>query len=293
MLNRTVIHRRGLLGAALLSGLLLTPLAQASEIDPRVAAEVEAALVRLYEVGALDGTDPETPLLLESQPRTRYELGAVVDVASSESGLPVMAVTPGSVAERIGLQTGDRLLRLNQVALTGALDPAGSFVAAVEASAGSFDLAVARDGREIQLSGMAEPTEVPGYRLQVIAPRSGCGRIDTTLKPPITQDIHPLVLHEIDGRLGGPLQSETFRLKPGRHVLKLSEAIEPRHFTFNQNRKRSNLFRHERFKDFEIDIQADGLYRIGAKLIRDAREEIRSGAYWEPVVWSVSTLSCR
>lgn len=293
MSNRTIIRTSGIVSAQLLGALLLAPLAQAGETDPRITAEVEAALVRLYEVGALEGSDPDAPLLLESQPRTRYELGAIVDVAGSESGLPVMAVTPGSAAERIGLRSGDRLLRLNQVALAGAPDPAGSFVAAVEASAGYFDLAVARDGREIQLSGSAEPTEVPGYRLQVIAPRPGCGRIDTSLKPPITQDIHPVVLHEIDGRLGGPLQSESFRLKPGRHVLKLSEAIESRHFTFNQNRKRSALFRHERFKDFEIDIEVDGLYRIGAKLIRDARDDIRSGAYWEPVVWSVSTIPCR
>ncbi len=292
MLRKTVIHQKGFFAAGVLSALLTVPLAQASAADPRVAAEVEAALVRLYEVGALEGTDPETPLLLESQPRTRYELGAVVDVADSANGLPVMAITPGSAAERIGLMTGDRLLRLNQVALAGAPDPAGSFLAAVEASAGSFDLAVARNGREIQLSGTAEPTEVPGYRLQVIAPRAGCGRIDTSLLPPVTQDIHPVVVHEIDGRLGGPLESETFRLRAGLHVLKLSEAIDSRHFVANQNRKRASLFRHERFKDFEIEIEDDGLYRIGAKLIREARNEIRSGAYWEPVVWSVSSFPC-
>lgn len=277
----------------LLIALLLTPLAQASEPDPRVVAEVESALVRLYEVGALDGSGPESPLLLESEPRTRYELGAVVDVAAAGHGLPVMAVTPGSTAERIGLRTGDRLLRLNQVALVDTQDPAASFVAAVQSSQGGFELAVARDGQQLQLSGQAAPTQVPGYRLQVIAPRSGCGRIDMSLTPPAVQNVHPVVLHEIDGALGGPLQSDTFRLTPGPHVLKLSEAIEPRHFTFNQNRKRSNLFRHERFKNFEIVIEVDGVYRIGAKLVREAREDIRSGAYWEPVIWSVASAPCR
>jgi len=278
---------------ALILSLALVPLASASEPDPRIITELESALIRLYETGALDGIDPDSPLVIEREARTRYELGAVVDASAGGHGLPVLAVTPGGAAEQIGLRPGDRLLRLNQVALADAEDPVARFVAAVQQSDGSFDMAVAREGREIALSGQARATEVPGYRLQVTAPRGGCGRVDMSLQPPVTQDIHPVVLHEVNGRLGAPLESTSFRLSAGRNVLKLSEAIDSRHFNANQNRKRNALFRHERFKYFEIDVEADGVYRIGAKLNRDAREEIRSGAYWEPVIWSVSKATCR
>ena len=46
--------------------------------------------------------------------RTRYELGAVVDVRrASADGVPLLAITPGGAADRLGLQAGDRLRTVN------------------------------------------------------------------------------------------------------------------------------------------------------------------------------------
>lgn len=277
----------------LLSSLLLLPLAVAAQPDPRIAAELESTLARLYESGALDGSAGE-PIELAREPHQRYELDAVVDARSADGGLPVLAVTPGGNGDRLGLRPGDRLLALNQVPLAGVPDPVGEFLAAVESSRGSFDLTVGRDGRELQLAGAAEPTQVPGYRIAVVAPPRGCGRIDMSMPPPARQGIHPVILHEVDGRLPGPLAAESFRLSPGRHTLKLSEAIDGRYLTMNQNRRRGSLLRHERYKYFELEVEDDAVYRIGARLVegRNSTEDVRSGAYWEPVVWSTATLPC-
>lgn len=275
---------------ALLLALAVPALAQAP--DPRIAVEIESALVRLHETGAFDAAEGGE-LEIERAPRTRYELGAVVDTAASGRGLPVLAVTPGGAAERIGLRVGDRLLRVNDYSLAALDEPGAGLFDAIESAGGRLDLTVARAGDEVQLSGQAQATEVPGYRLRVTAPPRGCGRIDMSLRPPVTQGLHPVVLHEIDGRLPGPLESESFHLSTGKHTLKLSEAIESRFLSLNQNRKRGTQFRSERFKYLELDVQPDTTYRIGARLVKENADDIHGGGYWEPVVWSTVTVPCR
>jgi membrane-associated protease RseP (regulator of RpoE activity) len=273
-------------------GLLSPALAVAVEPDPRVAAEIESALIRLHELGAFDSAGGAL-LELERPARTRYELGAVVDITPQQGGLPVLAITPGGAAEQLGLQVGDRLLQVNGYALASAADAASGFMAAVESAGGQLALRVARGDRVLQMNGQAQPTDVPGYRLQVTAPAGGCGRIDMSLRPPVSQGLFPVVLHEVGGALPGPLDSHTFRLRPGRNTLKLSEAIDSQQFTFHQNRKRERLFRHERFKTLEIDVEPNAVYRIGARLIRENIEDIPGGTYWEPVIWAVASIPCR
>jgi hypothetical protein len=122
----------------------------------------------------------------------------------------------------------------------------------------------------------------------------GCGRVSVELRPPVVSEkVFPLVLHEIDGRLPGPSGSVVHRLGVGRHHLKVSEAIDARRFTGWENRKRATLFRYERFKYLVLNVEADTTYRIGARFIPEASSEVRSGAYWEPVVWSEVTQPCR
>lgn len=277
----------------LLAAVFALPLGVSAQHDPRIAAELELALARLYESGAFDASEGQ-PVELAREPYARYELDAVVDARASDGGLPVLAVTPGGNGDRLGLRPGDRLLALNQVPLAGAADPVGEFLAAVESSRGSFDLTVGRDGRELQLAGAAEPTQVPGYRIAVTAPPRGCGRIDMSMPPPARQGIHPVILHEVDGRLPGPLAAESFRLSPGRHSLKLSEAIDGRYLTLVQGQRRADLQRHERFKYFELDVEDDTVYRIGARQVKErtSSEDVRTGAYWEPVVWSTANVPC-
>ena len=282
--------------AALAFALAIALPATAADPDPRIAAELESALVRLTEMGALANAG-EQDVVIDRPARLRYELGTVVDTRADPAGLPVLAVTPGGAAAALGLQVGDRLLEVNGKALTSVADPGPTLLAAVEGEKGMLDVRLRRADQELQLSGRAEPVYVPGFQLAVQGPGgsdAGCGRVSVNARPPVSERIYPLVLHEIDGRLPGPSGAEVFRLGVGRHFLKVSEAIDPDRFTGQQNRQRSQwLFRHERFKYLELDVAADTNYRLGARLIDANRNDIRGGSYWEPVVWREVAEPCR
>jgi hypothetical protein len=133
-----------------------------------------------------------------------------------------------------------------------------------------------------------------GATAPFVVERPGCGRVSTHLRPPVVSErIYPLVLHEIDGRMPGPIASEVHRLGAGRRHLKVSESISGDRFTGWENRKRDTQFRHERFKYLVLDVAPDTTYRLGARLIPQAKSDIRGGRYWEPVVWSEVRERCR
>jgi membrane-associated protease RseP (regulator of RpoE activity) len=258
-------------------------------------AELAPLLSRLAEDGSL-ADSRSAPLTLEHAERMRYELGAVVDLRSTDpTGAEVLAVTPGGAAHRVGLRSGDRILAVNGRALADA-SPDASLEQALLASAGEFRIDLARDARRLSLSGQADRITIPAYSITVssvgTASGSGCGRINQSLLPPISDEIHPLVIHEIDARLPGPLESTVFQVSEGRRAIKVSEAIRGDRFTGNQNRKRNGLFRYERFRLFFLDVEPDTTYRIGARFIRENREDIRGGSYWEPVVWAEVRERC-
>ena len=253
---------------------------------------VEDAVIAAYA----ERGDGETPLTLERPARVRYELGAVIDARPPDGGPPqVMAVTPRRAADRMGLQTGDRLLGLDDVPLDGSMDAAEALRNAVAGAHGVLRVEVLRDGRREQLKGHLDRIDIPGYRLQIDPPPAmeGCGRVSTFLTPPISEDLFPALLHEIDGRLFGSLDSQVFRLPAGRHVLKVTEEIRGDRFLAQQNRQRGRVMRNERFKFLEIDVQPNTKYHLGVRFFPDRRNPIRDQRYWEPVIWKETAEPCR
>ncbi len=84
-----------------------------------------------------------------------------------------------------------------------------------------------------------------------------------------------------------------YRLAVGKHVLKVSEAIDYDRFTGWENTRRGQLFRHERYKYLELDVKPNTTYRLGVKFFRDKKQDIRAQRYWEPVVWEEVEETCR
>jgi hypothetical protein len=121
---------------------------------------------------------------------------------------------------------------------------------------------------------------------------SRCARISTFDVAPRNQQLFPAVLIAVDGRLPGPTSAESWRLTPGRHVLKVAEAIDPKRFTALQNRERDGR-NSDRYKTLEIDAQPGITYRLAARFHVDRRGNMRSGDYWEPVIWKQSAEPCR
>jgi predicted metalloprotease with PDZ domain len=149
---------------------LLAQGAVAAEPDPRIAKEIEAAVMRLADMGALDQVDASQPLVVQQEARMRYELGAVVRVERGVQESPVLAITPGGYAERMGLKVGDRVLAINGVVLSRSDDPGRDFAAAIGRSNGRLQMQVLRGRETLELAQDIEAVEVPGFRIEISQP---------------------------------------------------------------------------------------------------------------------------
>lgn len=266
----------------------------------RVCAESPSPAQRLADEAVLalqaERADATSALLIEQPARARRELGAVIDARPPDGGLPtVMAVTPQRAAERIGLQVGDRVQAINDIDLQRAADPAEALREAVNAASGALRFVVDRQGSRLELGGLPDRIRIPAYRLQIepLPKPDGCGRLSTFLTPPPSLDLYPVLLHEVDGRLAGSLDSEVVRVDAGPRLLKLSEHIAGERFQTRQNVRRQQLQRSEMFKYLEIDVQPNTKYHLAARFHPERREPIRAQAYWEPVIWKQSQEPCR
>lgn len=123
------------------------------------------------------------------------------------------------------------------------------------------------------------------------AAASSCARVSTFDVAPRTDKLYRAVLIAVDDKTPGPALSDSYRITPGRHVLKVAEAIDSKQFIGAQNRERDGR-RSDRYKLLEIDAEAGYTYFLAARFHVDRRNEIRSGAYWEPVIWKQREVSC-
>ena len=144
--------------------------AVAEPADPRIAAEIEATLLRLSDMGALDEVQPNNPVTVSREARVRYELGAVIGLQPGVEEPPVVAITPGGHAERMGLKVGDRIITLNGLRLADSVNPGGDFARLVNQSQGRVELQLRRDGRLMQIEGTAEAILVPGFSVTIRRP---------------------------------------------------------------------------------------------------------------------------
>jgi hypothetical protein len=309
---------RSLLAGAVLSA--LCGLAGAQETAPapveqRLHEEVQSLLVRLVESGALP--DEAGGIALAAPASRQPDRGAFLDVrwrAGADTGLPVLGVTPGSSAARLGVQPGDRLLAVNGTTLTGlGADGEGRSVAAqalreaLLANSEALELSVARGDAVQVLRGTVNVVQVPAYRLELGAAIAGasiagtgggdgvssCGRISVFDVAPRSQHLYKAVLIAVDGKLPGPTSSDVFRLEPGRHVLRVAEAIDPKQFDSLQRLTRDRRRGDDHYKDLEVDVQPGTTYRLASRFNYDQRNSIRDNAYWDPVIWTEIPETCR
>jgi hypothetical protein len=308
---------RSLLAGAVFAALCCGP-ARAQEpapVEQRLHEEMQTLLVRLVESGALQAETQ--PVTLTAPASRQPDFGAILDVrhrAAADNGLPVLGVTPGSSAAKLGVQPGDRLLAVNGTPLTGlGADAEGRSVAArslretLLANSHSVELSVAR-GEGVQvLRGSVDVVQVPAYRLELGAAianasllntaggdgESSCGRVSVFDVAPRNQQLYKAVLIAVDGKLPGPTSSEVFRLEPGRHVLRVAEAIDAHQFGSLQRLTRDRRRGDDHYKDLEIDVRPGVTYRLASRFNYDQRNSIRDGAYWDPVIWTEISEPCR
>ena len=304
----------------LLLAMLFTASAQASRADgsPAQAEQsmrigVQQLLVDLANKGELVDNDGAPLNLNFSEPaRDVDNLGVVINGNDrGDTGLAVVAVTPGSAAARMGVHTGDVLTSVNGQLLTDLGNDDGNLpraVAVMRAEIAKVDdgskisLTVDRDGRRINFQGRLQKLRLPALTLRVgdgvqvassassgAMPTEGCGRINEFDVAPRQQQLHGAQLISIDGQSPGPSGSPSFRLSAGRHTLTVAEAIEDRYLSFNNRLRNSSS---DRYKKIDVDVKPNTTYYLAARINMDKVDQWRDGAYWDPALWLEKTERC-
>lgn len=279
---------RSILLTAVLTTLLSACIPGAGAAEP-TSASLVAAAVQMSDAGPQHATAPP------AEPPSVRGLGAIIDTRSTAAdGAPVLAVTPGSPAERIGLRTGDRLVSLNGQRFDGSRPASVVLAAGLQQRRDALTVEVWRDGSLVALRGNALPT-MPD-RAASRAP--GCGYVsDTGIHPRVTRNIFPAEITRIDGRSTPLFRVNRHHVDAGPHVLTIAERIDDQHLSSVQRRQ---IFLTRRFLDARgyktliVNVDPGMRLEIGARLLDDKLDNrsIRDNAYWEPVVWKQRAERC-
>jgi len=290
-------------------------------VEQRLREELSVVMMDLIQSGAIGATSPQQIALdVDAPPQKVSNLGLLVDSkGGADDGLHVLAVTPGGNAERMGLRAGDVLLALNGASLSST-DGATTLRHTVDAlpDGGRLDFNVRRNGRSENVGGKSASLYLPAMHLSVGAgtalasngganmaagaqsgsyardPRDmsqGCGRINDFDTAPSGQRLHKARIISIDGTTPGPHGSQAFRVSAGPHVLKVSEQIPSRYFSFNDRQRNAQV--GGGYKTLSVDVAPDTTYLVAARLNEDQRDNPANGAYWDPVVWNQVPETCR
>ncbi len=276
--------------------------------EEQLRESLRVLLLDLVRSGAFADTPPaQLDLVIDSPPQRVVDLGLIVDSAAAvrdRDGLRVLGTTPGGIAERIGLRSGDLVVAVNGEALSGvdgaALRLRDRLAALEDGSPLRFDLR--RGGQSMQVSGTFTGTWLPAARLSlganaattddaaVTGTAGGCGWVTIFDTAPRQQGLHAASLNRIDGRNAGVGGQTRFRLPVGRHELEIGERIEVHYLPFNDRLRNAGGVR---YKPLVVDVAADTELHVAVRLHEDRRNEWKDGAYWDPVVWRESARPCR
>jgi len=111
-----------------------------------------------------------------------------------------------------------------------------------------------------------------------------CGTIVLYEKPPRTKNIYHAVINTIDDQVVSP-KAMRFALSPGKHTIKVIENIQDNSLT----RRRGEM---KNYKLITFEVKANEKYSLGAKFHRNKRSKLKTGEYWDPIVWKSSEKSC-
>jgi len=287
-------------------------------VEQRLREELSVVMMDLIQSGAFGNTAPQQIALdIDAPPQKVSNLGLLVDSkGGAADGLHVLAVTPGGNAERMGLRAGDVLLALNGTPLASAATLRNTVDTLPDG--GRLDFSVRRDGHAQTMGGASASMVLPAMHLSIgngtalasnaganaasspaegyngaspVNSGSGCGRISDFDVAPSGQGLHEATIIAIDNKAPGPHGSKAYMISAGAHVLKISEHIPSRYFSFNDRQRNAQV--GGGYKMISVDVAPDTTYFVAARLNEDQRDNPAHGAYWDPVVWKEVAESCR
>lgn len=224
-------------------------------------------------------------------------LGIVADGRDGAgAGVLVRAVTPGGVAEWLGVRAGDRLVSVNGQALGNAGAPHAAIDRVLAGADGGISLELVRDGERVALAGHVDHAGTGPS--DVAAQVDGCGWVSTQgVQPRVSRGIFPAEITQINGR-STPLDVQNRHQVPaGRNVLVVREFIDRHRISVADAQRIERMQRREQaraYKVLVVDVEPGTRYWVGAQLLADRLDpdSIRANAYWQPVVWESRPEAC-
>ena len=224
-------------------------------------------------------------------------LGLVLDLNNVDNSYEVLSITPGSIADKLGIKSKDRILKINDIQINDSTRAATVRLLNNLKPNDILNLTVNSNNVERELSTKLVGHFIPEIWLELGAnndlklmesmrasniQNASCGTVSVYIDPPKAKDIYPATRQKVDDDHLKRNRS-TYRLPVGKHTILLHEYIDIKNLTI---RVRS------RAKPIEIDVKENTTYHIGAKYNRDKGLKIHKGGYWTPVVWKISEKEC-
>lgn len=297
----------------------------AANAEQRVRDELRGMMLDMVSSGTFTGVAPENVNLQIDEPAQQVDnLGLLVDSsarASANTGLRVLATTPGGAADRMGLRAGDVLTAVNGKPLVSAGDAGTNRGPTAEmlrrdlaelTNGETLHFSLQRGGSALEVSGPVARTYLPAMHLRigngttvasaavgaagvglsagtVAAATSGCGRISVFDVAPRDQQLHEAKLIFIDGVTPGPSGAKSYWVSAGPHTLTVSERIESRYLSINSAQRNAAL---NRYKTIDVDVAPDTTYFLAAHFNQDKALQFAHNEYWDPKIWREVHESC-
>jgi hypothetical protein len=236
----------------------------------------------------------------------------LVDSTSAQSagdGLHVLGATPGSTADRLGLQAGDVITAVNGTSLRGlGADNRGRALAAttlrsvVDAlpDSATVSVDVKRRERTLTLDAPMQAVYVPAMHVALGdaaagggggAPATsgdGCGRISAFDLAPRGERLYAARILLIDGSTPGPTGTPSFRVAAGEHQLLVAENIPTQALGVGEIATR----RRQTSKPLTVTVHPGQTALVAAQLHLGNTTDLSHGSYWDPVVWKEIAEPC-
>lgn len=235
-------------------------------------------------------------------------LGLLVDSTSAQAahdGLRVLGVTPGTVADQLGLRPGDVLVDVDGIVLANlGADANGRALAAATlnstlaglAPAAPLRLRVLRDGVMLAMNSpshtaAAADSVAPADTVADAPASGGCGRISTFDVAPRNQHLYGATILLLDGVTPGPSGTPSFRVRAGTHKLLVAEKIPTREMAVGPYA--SLRSRRDNSKELTVMVKPNTTALLAARLNTDKAADFSHAAYWDPVIWREIAENCR
>ncbi len=269
--------------------------------------------------------DEDLELVFSQQPEALINLGVIYgDTRSPDidrTGLPVVAVTPGSTAAAMGLRAGDHIVSMNTEPLIGlgqdssgtsrAVDQVQNLLQQIHAN-DPVIVEVTRDNGRQTLSAPLQKWQLPRVELALSMPidddppedlilgapplgddvneaRNDCGTLSLYNPPPHEFNLYPAYLMGINVENSGAIMRGFQYLTPGTYRLLVSDLIPSREL----RTKHTRFAKRRQAKEMTLEVTDGMIYHVAAKLLYQRKEQANHEEYWEPVVWRSEPGHCK